>query len=341
MRWIRLGEGREFLGAVQTGTTDQQGNVPFTFTVPRTLAASDVVTATATAPDVSTSEFSSCASVTVSKSSPAIATQVRRTSGGSDVTDGAAVPSGTSVYDTSTLTGSASGGGTATVSYYYAGPLSATQDAALLCNGSSGTKVGSDVTVTASGTVPNSANVTLSTAGTYQFWAIYSGNDYNNAATSTCRSETVIVSINLGAKTIGFWQNKNGQRIITNGCAGTSGTSLYGYLTQFNPFKDLTATSCSGIATYVSNVIKNATSAGSSMNRMLKAQMLSTALSVYFSAPSLGGNAIGAPAPIGDVTVGLTRICHIIDATDGTATCSGTYRNASAAFGDATSMTVS
>src|SRR5205814_1322392 len=56
-------------------------------------------------------------------------------------------------------------------------------------------------------------------------------------------------------------------------------------------------------------------------NAMLKAQMLATALDVYFSDPALGGNKISAPAPIGGVKIDLT--------------------SSSSAFGGATSRTVS
>jgi len=77
------------------------------------------------------------------------------------------------------------------------------------------------------------------------------------------------------------------------------------------------------------------------MNAMLKAQMLATALDVYFSDPALGGNKINAPAPIGGVSIDLTMICKMIDGSGGTATCSGTYQNTSSAFGGASSLTVS
>jgi hypothetical protein len=46
-------------------------------------------------------------------------------------------------------------------------------------------------------------------------------------------------------------------------------------------------------------------------------------------------------APIGAVAIDLTKICHMIDGSGGTATCTGTYENVSSAFGGATSMTVS
>jgi hypothetical protein len=53
------------------------------------------------------------------------------------------------------------------------------------------------------------------------------------------------------------------------------------------------------VATYVTNVIKAANAGGTSMNPMLKAQMLATSLDVYFRDPALGGNKISVPAPIG------------------------------------------
>lgn len=49
------------------------------------------------------------------------------------------------------------------------------------------------------------------------------------------------------------------------------------------------------------------------MNAMLKAQMLATALDVYFSDAALGGNKINAPAPIRGVSIDLTMICSMID----------------------------
>jgi hypothetical protein len=127
-----------------------------------------------------------------------------------------------------------------------------------------------------------------------------------------------------GAATIGFWQNKNGQGIITGGLttAGVcnSGTSLRHYA----PFQDLSATAtCAQVAAYVTNVIKSASCGGSTCNAMLKAQMLATALNVYFSNSGLGGT-----------TIDLTKICTDIP------TCS-TFVNVSSAFGGATSLTVS
>jgi hypothetical protein len=95
---------------------------------------------------------------------------------------------------------------------------------------------------------------------------------------------------------------------------------------------------------------------------MLKAQMLATALNVYFSAGSLslsstvypggalsltlGGNRIGAPSAIasaggiGAVSVDLTQVCTMLDGSGGTATCSGAYKDASGVFGGHSSLQI-
>jgi len=144
-----------------------------------------------------------------------------------------------------------------------------------------------------------------------------------------------------GALTIGFWQNKNGQAIIT-GQAATGVCPSGTWLRQYAPFQDLSASAtCSQVASYVLTVIKAATAKGAAMNAMLKAQMLATALDVYFSDPALGGNKIKAPAPIGGLNIDLTKICKMIDDSSGNATCSGIYRNASSAFGASTCLSVS
>jgi hypothetical protein len=169
---------------------------------------------------------------------------------------------------------------------------------------------------------------------------------YSNTAVivETGQSGTQTVEVcgpaRTGALTMGFWQNKNGQAIITGGASTgavcNSGTSLRGYA----PFQDLSATAtCVQVATYVTNVIKAAlcTSTTNTCNTMLKAQMLATALDVYFSDPALGGNQIGASAPIGSVTIDLQHICAIIT---GTGTCGGGIISVSSAFNNSTSLTV-
>ena len=174
----------------------------------------------------------------------------------------------------------------------------------------------------------------------YDNRATFTTND--TAATGSADQRvTVCGPARTGALTMGFWQNKNGQGIISTGAA-TAGVCNSGtWLRQFNPFKDLGSTAkCADVATYVFNAIRAANASGASMNAMLKAQMLATALDVYFSDPALGGNKINASAPIGAVTIDLTNICKMTDSSSG-ATCNGTSANVGAAFGGATSLTVS
>jgi hypothetical protein len=190
----------------------------------------------------------------------------------------------------------------------------------------------------------------------------------DDSGNATASAQVCRVPVNTGALTMGYWQNKNGQGIILNH-SGASCQALKTWLTGSNftgipgspnngagPFADLSATACgtspsltgksttppSGVVGYVYTVIKNATCSSTSKtcNSMLKAQMLATALNVYFSDGTLGGNWINASTPIGGVTIDLTQICKMIDGTGGTATCSGTYEDASSAFGGASSLTV-
>jgi hypothetical protein len=168
---------------------------------------------------------------------------------------------------------------------------------------------------------------------------------YDNTATFTTTdpvttgsdSQTITVCgpVKTGALTIGFWQNKNGQGIIKAGSSTAGVCNSTAWLRQLAPFQDLASnSSCSAVATYVTNVIKAANASGPSMNAMLKAQMLATALDVYFSDPALGGNQIGAPSPIGAVAIDLTKICTNIGV------CSN-YIDSSSAFGGSSSLTVS
>jgi len=149
-----------------------------------------------------------------------------------------------------------------------------------------------------------------------------------------------VCNTGTGALTMGFWKNTNGAKIINNYCGGTSGTSLMAYLNNFNPFKDDTATTCTKEASYVAGVIGGATcSSGGACNTMLRAQMLATALDVYFSDPTLGGNRIGAynglgnkTPVIGGITIDLSHLCSMADSSSGS-TCSGKYEDARPEFG--------
>lgn len=161
---------------------------------------------------------------------------------------------------------------------------------------------------------------------------------YDNTATITTdtgkvgtdsNKVTVTICPTVNGLTIGYWQNKNGQARITGGTSTASVCNSGTSLRQYAPFQDLSSTAtCAQLATYVYNIIKAANSSGSSMNPMLKAQMLATALNVYFGVTN------------GSEAIDLTKICKMIDGSGGTASCSGTYQNVSAAFGGATHLTV-
>ena len=168
--------------------------------------------------------------------------------------------------------------------------------------------------------------------------------DHTNVAkTTTADSEETLESevkvrvcgvVQTGALTMGYWQNKNGQAIITGGHETSKVCDSATWLRQFPPFQDLSSSAnCKKVAEYVTNVIKAANAGGAAMNAMLKGQMLATSLDVYFSDPALGGNKIKAPKPLGGQKIDLTKICKNISA------CT-TFENTSAAFGGANSMTV-
>lgn len=140
-------------------------------------------------------------------------------------------------------------------------------------------------------------------------------------------------SLETGAKPLVFWQGKTGQTIIRTSGAPNSPCDLALWLRGFNPYLDLSPTARSSqTAAYVLVVIKTGSAKGSTMNAILKAHMLATALNVYFSDPLLGGNALLAPEPIGDTLVDLTRINKPIGST--------TYIDVSSAFGGADQMSV-
>jgi hypothetical protein len=170
---------------------------------------------------------------------------------------------------------------------------------------------------------------------TYDNTATFTADDSGATGSSSQSVQACRVAPRTGALTMGFWQNKNGQAIIK----AANQASLSAWLKTYHPFSDAPS---SNVAGWVLNVIKAATctSTSKTCNSMLKAQMLATALDVYFSSSSLGGNKINASAPIGGIAIDLTNICKMIDGTGGTATCSGSYYSVSSAFGGASSLTV-
>ena len=173
---------------------------------------------------------------------------------------------------------------------------------------------------------------------TYDNTATFAATDDSTVTGSSDQvSVTVCGPVATGARTMGFWQNKNGQGIITHGPATAGVCNATPWLRQYAPFQGLSATAtCSQVASYVANVIKAANASGASMNAMLKGQMLATALDVFYTGPGkyAGAQVFLPSTAIGSVAIDLTQICKNIPS------CS-IFENVSSAFGGATSLTVS
>jgi hypothetical protein len=168
----------------------------------------------------------------------------------------------------------------------------------------------------------------------YDNTATFTTND-TGATPSDSQTVNACGPVQTGALTIGFWQNKNGQAIITGGASTAGVCNSATWLRQYAPFQALSATAtCKDVSAYVTSVIKAANASGAAMNAMLEAQMLATALDVYFSDPALGGNKIGASTPIGGVLIDLTQVCKNIPG------CT-IYEKTSDAFGGASYLSVS
>ncbi len=219
-------------------------------------------------------------------------------------------------------------------------------------NGGTPTTLG---TLTATDTKPytSAAYKYSHTVNVPQFNCVKYTNTAKIVETGQSDSKTVEVCgpAKTGALTMGYWQNKNGQGIISASGPSTGPCTLTTWLRLYAPFQDLSSTAPCGsvgstsntnVVGYVYTVIKAATCSGTTQpcNAMLKAQMLATSLDVYFSDPALGGNKIGATGPIGGVSIDLTMICKMIDSSSG-GSCNGSFENVSGAFGGATSLTVS
>jgi hypothetical protein len=167
--------------------------------------------------------------------------------------------------------------------------------------------------------------------------ADFATNDSVPAATDgTLGDNSVTVTVcgpaNNSALTIGFWKGPNGNSLIQNYCSWNT-PSLASYLSGLGggsgPFSDAAGKTCSQLVTYVNNIIKGANA--TNMNTMLKAQMLATALDVYFSGTgyrttSLNGakppSTFLTHGPLGGFNMDMTAICPMVDnTTTGTASC--------------------
>jgi hypothetical protein len=164
--------------------------------------------------------------------------------------------------------------------------------------------------------------------GTYtvtRYWNIY--DDCN----SKVESATVTVSeCPVGcALTMGFWKGPNGTKVINSDCGG-----LHTYLLGFNAFKDVPVASvdskgnCS-LNTYVQSIIQGANAGNATMCSMLRAQMLATALDVYFNNGKW--TTYGLCSGIG--CVDLTYIGKCTDNTSTSTSNLAGYQSATSVFG--------
>jgi hypothetical protein len=164
-------------------------------------------------------------------------------------------------------------------------------------------------------TYDNLANFTTNTSQATDPDVTSTSNGDNAASVTLCGPG------DSGALTMGFWKGPNGQSLITN-----YGSGLWAWLDGYSPLAAVNN------ITDVNNVFKAASA--TNMNNMLKAQMLATALDVYFSGPGWsitpigsGKNQIKPPSGflkqnIGAFVMDLTAICPMVDSlSTGTATC--------------------
>jgi len=171
----------------------------------------------------------------------------------------------------------------------------------------------------------------------YYNTATFTTNDIG-ATGSASKTVKVCGPPKTGALTIGFWKGPNGNSLIQNYCTPSGKTSLAAYLSGLGgvgvigPFADAAGKTCSQLVTYVNGIINGASA--TDMNKMLKAQMLATALDVYFTGPGYSTTASGKikpPSnflfnangdPLGGFKMDVTAICPMVDnTTTGAATC--------------------
>jgi hypothetical protein len=179
-------------------------------------------------------------------------------------------------------------------------------------------------------TYNRSVAVVRNTCTTYTNTATVSA-DADTSNNSSQASVVVCGPANTGALTIGFWKTTNGQNLIQYYCSKNSyslGLYLRGLGAGSGPFSNA-PTGCANLKTYVFNILNGASA--TNMNLMLRAQMLATALDVWFSGPgwtSTKTNGIKPPSQflqhnyLGNFNMDTTAICPMIDnLSTGTATC--------------------
>ncbi len=175
-------------------------------------------------------------------------------------------------------------------------------------------------------TIPVPANDCQS----YDNTATFTTNDTGTTG-SASKTVTVCGPAKTGALTIGFWKTTNGQNLVKTYC-GTDPTGLGAYLRGLGggsgPFSNAPS-ACNSLATYVYSILNGANA--KDMNSMLKAQMLGTALDVWFSGPGWTSTTLNKVKPpssflshnnLGTFKMDTTAVCPMVDnLSTGSATC--------------------
>ena len=187
--------------------------------------------------------------LTVTIASPTIATAL----------SAASITAGTTVYDTSTLTGAGTSTGTATVAYSYYTNNTCRRPVAV-----------NTVTVPVSGVVPNSNAPTFGSVGTYYWQAVYSGDTNNTAASSPCTAGTneqltvtiasPTISTTLSAASITAGSTAHDSATLTG--AGTStGTATVAYSYYTNNTCSTGAVAVNTVTVPASGIVPNSNAA--------------------------------------------------------------------------------
>ena len=180
-------------------------------------------------------------------------------------------------------------------------------------------------------TYSRTVNIPQFACVSYKNTAAFTTED-TGATGSASKTVTVCGPANTGALTIGFWKGPNGQGLITTYCGSPA---LANYLKSLGggsgPFSNAPTTSCKDLAGYVSSILTAASA--TDMNKMLKAQMLGSALDVWFSGAGWTSTTLNKIKPpsgflshnsLGTFKMDTTAVCPMVDnTTTGTATCQG------------------
>jgi hypothetical protein len=217
------------------------------------------------------------------------------------------------VYDTAALTGTL---GTATGTVTYSLWTDSNCSVAATSPNFPGDGNTATVTLNPDGTVPNSPALTFDTPGNFWWQASYSGDARNQATTSDCTSEPLVVqkvqptiatTPSPTTLTIGNGASFNDKATISNGYFPSGGIAPGNVtFTLYGPFASAGAISCSGTSTFTDT--EAATRVDNTTASATSASFTPTAVGVYQWVASYSGNAqnLGASTACNDATEQVT-----------------------------------